>query len=171
MRREIRLAGSGGQGIQLAGVVLAEAAALDGFQVAQTQSYGPASRGGDSRSNVVINEEQIDYPELMEIDALLALTQEAHDSSIQLLKPTGILVVDTDVETNREATRVDVDLIAESVGRRVVSNMVALGALNQAASIVSWESLEEAIRKHVPGGTADVNTRALYAGKDAAKDP
>lgn len=168
MRREVRLAGSGGQGLQLAGVILAEAVALDGFYVAQTQSYGPESRGGKSRADIVIDTEPIDYPELIGIDALLALTQQAYDANIGLLRPGGVLVIDSDhVEADQEAIRVPVYSITEGLGREIVANMVGLGALNEAARLASWDSLEKAIWQYAPDGTADLNLQALKAGKDA----
>jgi 2-oxoglutarate ferredoxin oxidoreductase subunit gamma len=80
VRYEVRLAGEGGQGLILAGVILAEAAAAtEGTYVAQTQSYGPEARGGASRSEVVISDHEIDYPRVVEADLLLAMSQEAYD--------------------------------------------------------------------------------------------
>ena len=77
VRKEICLSGSGGQGLILAGIILAEAAGIyDGLEVVQTQSYGPEARGGASRSEVIISEEEIDYPKVIKSDILLALTQK-----------------------------------------------------------------------------------------------
>ena len=80
-RYEIRLSGEGGQGIVLAGVILAEAAAIyDDQNATQTQVYGPESRGGASKAEVIISdEEEIDYPKAISVDLLLALTQAAAD--------------------------------------------------------------------------------------------
>ncbi len=80
-RYEIRLAGSGGQGLILAGVILAEAAGLyDGKFVCQTQSYGPAARGGASMAEVVISDSEIDYPKAVHPDVLLAMNQKSLDT-------------------------------------------------------------------------------------------
>ena len=95
-RYEIRLSGSGGQGLVLAGIILAEAAGIyEGKNVVQTVSYGPAARGGTSRADVVISDQEIDYPKAMGVDILLAMTQMASDESISDLKPSGVLVVDS----------------------------------------------------------------------------
>ena len=79
-RYEIRLSGAGGQGMILAGIILAEAGVMvDNLNVSQSQSYGPESRGGDSRAEVVFDEDQIDFPKVIKPDILVSLTQEAYD--------------------------------------------------------------------------------------------
>ena len=75
--KQIVLTGTGGQGLILAGIILAEAAVLDGKQAIQTQSYGPEARGGASRAEVLISDEAIDYPKVQKADTLLAMSQEA----------------------------------------------------------------------------------------------
>ena len=95
-RYEVRLSGEGGQGIVLAGVILAEAAAIyDGKNATQTQVYGPESRGGASKAEVIISDEEIDYPKALAVNLLLALTQAAADKYAADLKPSGLLVVDS----------------------------------------------------------------------------
>src|SRR5512138_1508977 len=103
-RIEIRLAGEGGQGMILAGIILAEAAAVyDGKQVTQTQSYGPESRGGASRAEVVISEGEIDHPEVLCPNVVLTLSQEAYAKFAQTVCPDGLLIVDEDhVETSAD---------------------------------------------------------------------
>src|SRR4030066_2016765 len=94
-RFEIRLAGSGGQGLILAGIILAEAAGIyDGKFVCQTQSYGPAARGGASKAEVVISDGEIDYPKAIQPDVLLAMNQKSLDAFSSDLKPGGLLLVD-----------------------------------------------------------------------------
>ena len=95
-RSELRLSGSGGQGLILAGKILAEAAAIyDGKNATQSQSYGPEARGGSSRSEVIISDAEIDYPKAINIDLLLAFTQEACDKYCKDVKENGILLVDS----------------------------------------------------------------------------
>src|SRR5512141_2209504 len=96
-RSEIRLAGEGGQGMILAGIILAEAAAIyDGKQATQTQSYGPEARGGASRSEVVISDVEIDHPEVLSADVVVALSQEAYKKFAKSVRPGGLLIVDED---------------------------------------------------------------------------
>src|SRR4051794_3317 len=97
-RYELRFSGAGGQGLILAGVIMAEAASIyDGKQAVQSQSYGPEARGGASKSEVVISDGPIDYPKATEVDALLALTQEAADKYASDLKQGGVLLLDSDL--------------------------------------------------------------------------
>src|SRR5512136_882491 len=94
-RTEVRMAGEGGQGMILAGIILAEAAGIyGGKNVVQTQSYGPEARGGASKSEVVISDGEIDHPEVLEADIVVTLSQEAYDKYAASLKPGGLLIVD-----------------------------------------------------------------------------
>jgi 2-oxoglutarate ferredoxin oxidoreductase subunit gamma len=92
---EIRLSGSGGQGLILAGIILARAAVIEKRRVTQTQSYGPESRGGYSRADVIISDQEIYFPEATNFNCLLALTQEACDVYLFDLRDNGILIIDT----------------------------------------------------------------------------
>lgn len=173
-RYEIRLSGSGGQGLILMGIVLAEAIGVyDGKYVAQTQSYGPEARGGSSKSEVIVSDEEIDYPKAMKLDLLLAMNQKSCDEFYPDLKPEGMLIVDstfvTQVPTQR-ALQVPVTRIArEKFKREVVANIIALGALTQLTQIVSPKAIESAVLARVPKGTEKLNRDALRAGMAAAK--
>ena len=172
-RFEIRLAGSGGQGLILAGIILAEAAGIyDGKFVCQTQSYGPEARGGASKAEVVISDAAIDYPKAIQPDVLLALNQKSLETFSADLKPGGLLLVDADLVKEAPAGRVlalPFTRIARELGRAMVANIVALGALAQLTGAVSLGSLEAAVLARVPKGTEDLNRQALAAGAAAAK--
>jgi 2-oxoglutarate ferredoxin oxidoreductase subunit gamma len=170
-RYEIRLSGEGGQGIVLAGVILAEAAAIyDGKNATQTQVYGPESRGGASKAEVIISDEEIDYPKAMAVDLLLALTQAAADKYGHDLKPSGILVVDsTKVSTVPDGTfavhRLPIiDTAKDTVGKAMVANIVSLGVIAGLSKVVSREAIEQAVLARVPKGTEELNRHALEAG-------
>ncbi|RLE12641.1 2-oxoacid:ferredoxin oxidoreductase subunit gamma [Candidatus Aerophobetes bacterium] len=169
-RCEIRLSGAGGQGLILAGLILAEAAGIyDGKNVVQTQSYGPEARGGASRSEVIISEEEIDYPKVVNPDILLALTQEACDKYYRELKKDGVLIVDSfyvkKVPSHRNLICLPITSIAEKeVGRKLVANIVALGILTEFTGIVSKEAIKKAVLRRVPKGTEKINERALGVG-------
>ena len=172
-RYEIRLAGFGGQGLVLAGQILAEAAAVyDGRNATHTVAYGPEVRGGTSRSEVVISDRQINYPRVISADLLLAMSQEACDKYAHELKRDGVLVVDTVhvryVPTTR-AYRVPITQIAKDVtGRRITANIVALGVLVGLVGVVSRKALEAALDAIAPQGTREINATALAAGFDVA---
>ena len=173
-RYEIRLSGSGGQGLILMGIILAEAIGIyDGKYVAQTQSYGPEARGGSSKSEVIVSDEEIDYPKAMRLDLLLAMNQKSCDEFYPDLKPDGLLIVDSTFVTQiptRKAFQVSFTRIArEKFKREVVANIIALGALSQLSPIVSAKAVESAVLARVPKGTEKLNRDALRAGMNAAK--
>ena len=175
-RYEVRLSGEGGQGLVLAGKVLAEAAAIyDDMNATQSQSYGPEARGGASRSEVIISDDDIDYPKAVNIDLLLALTQESVTKYWHDLKSGGILLVDKDA--CRELPEGDfkiyrapiIELAREKVGKLLVANIVALGFITELAKVVSHDAVEAAILARVPKGTEDLNLRAFKTGIEAAQ--
>ena len=170
-RYEVRLSGEGGQGIVLAGVILAEAAAIyDGKNATQTQVYGPESRGGASKAEVIISDEEIDYPKAMSVDLLLALTQAAADKYGKDTRSSGIVILDSSkVVTPPEGPfavhRLPIiETAKEAVGKTMVANIVSLGAIVGLSKVVSRASIERAILARVPKGTEDLNRRALEAG-------
>lgn len=173
-RYEIRLSGSGGQGLILMGIILAEAIGIyDGKFVAQTQSYGPEARGGSSKSEVIVSDEEIDYPEAMQLDLLLAMNQKSCDEFYPDLKPEGLLIVDstfvTQVPTSKAFQIPFTRMAREKFKREVVANIIALGALTQLSPIISSKAVESAVLARVPKGTEKLNRDALKAGTAAAK--
>lgn len=173
-RYEVRLSGSGGQGLIMAGIILAEAAGIyDGKHVCQTQSYGPEARGGASKAEVVISESEIDYPKAMKPDLLLAMNQKACDSYFFDLKPNGTLIVDStfvkQMPTSRAIAIPFTQIARTELKKEMAANIVALGAITKITGIVSLKSLEAAVLKRVPRGTEDLNRKALEAGIEAAK--
>jgi 2-oxoglutarate ferredoxin oxidoreductase subunit gamma len=167
---EIMLTGSGGQGMILAGIILARAGIKDGLHVTQTQSYGPEARGGASRAEVILDNEEIDFPKVTQADVILAMTQEAADKFSPKLRPGGTLIVDPNFVHTVPAVdgtihRVEITRLAkETTGRTVSANIVALGAMNRACGLVSPEALAAAVAESVPKGTEATNQKALEAG-------
>ncbi len=173
-RYEVRLSGSGGQGIIIAAIVLAEAAGVyDEKFVCQSQSYGPEARGGTSKAEVIISNQTIDYPKAIKPDLLLSMNQEACDTYFPDLKTDGLLVVDStlvhQVPTNRVAAIPFTRIARKEIGKEMVANMVALGAVGVLSQIISLKNLEQALMARVPKGTEEINRKALHAGIEAAK--
>lgn len=174
-RYEIRFSGAGGQGLILAGVIMAEAASIyDGKQAVQSQSYGPEARGGASKSEVIISDEIIDYPKATKVDALLALTQEACDKYSHDLKEGGILLIDSDLITREPEGNFNVvkfgitNTAKNEVGREIVTNIVALGAMVALTGVVTKESAEKAVLSRVPEAFLELNKKAFNIGYDKA---
>lgn len=168
---QIQLSGSGGQGLILAGIILADAAIGDGYHVVQTQSYGPEARGGASVAEVIISSGPIDYPHVESADVLLALTQQACDKYLPGVSEKALVILDSQlVETvpKTRATVISLPVVhtaKNEIGKEMVANIVALGALNSASGLVTWPSLEEAVRERVPAEFFELNQRALAAGR------
>jgi 2-oxoglutarate ferredoxin oxidoreductase subunit gamma len=176
-RYEMRLGGEGGQGLVLAGRILAEAAAIyDGRNATQSQSYGPEARGGASKSEVIIADGEIDYPKAERLDLQLVLTQEACDKYHKDLKPGGWLVLDEDAVTrvpdgDWRVVRVPfVRLAREKLGKAIVANIVALGVIARLSKAVTEKAVEEAILARVPRGTEDLNRSAYQLGLTLASE-
>jgi 2-oxoglutarate ferredoxin oxidoreductase subunit gamma len=171
MSVQIRLSGSGGQGMLLAGIILAEAGIRSGKNAVQSQSYGPEARGGASKAEVIISSESIDYPKVTKPDVMLALTQEAYDKYSKDMSDEGILVIDESIKLsgNDKCKVISIPVIVTArdvLGRVIVANMVALGALVKASSVITFERLEEAVLRRVPKGTEELNKKAIKAGFD-----
>ena len=172
MQKEIRLSGSGGQGLILAGVILAEAALIDGKRAIQSQSYGPEARGGSSKAEVIISDAEIDFTKVQKCDMLLCLTQAAYDKYGKDF--TRVLILDKDMEMKYPApekvVRIPIlDTATEKLGKPMVANIVALGAVNGVMNLVSKESLLTAVIDRVPKGTEELNKLALESGYDLVR--
>lgn len=176
VRQELRLTGSGGQGLILAGIILAEAALYDGLNVVQSQSYGPEARGGSSKAEVIISKDEINYPKVNECDVMLTLTQDACDKYINSLKPGGILIIDKSISNGVERDDIIIysvpimETALNKLGKPMVANIIALGSIYELTKIVSRESLERAVCDRVPRGTEELNRKALEEGFNLIKN-
>jgi len=177
MRTEVRIAGFGGQGVIMAGIIIGKAASLfDNINAVQTQSYGPEARGGASRTEIVVSDEEIDYPKVQNPDILVAMSHEALIKYMGDLKDEGILIIDPDMIVEEEimdfvtehkiklyrapATKTATDV----VGLRIVANIVMIGAIVKVTEIVSVDAAKKAILDSVPKGTEDKNILAFDEG-------
>lgn len=175
-RQELRLTGSGGQGLILAGIILAEAALHDDMNVVQSQSYGPEARGGASKAEVIISKDDINYPKVDDCDIMLTLTQDAYNKYIKSLKPNGVLILDTSVMDEVERNDITVykvpilDTATNIFKHPMVANIIALGSIYELTKVVSKESLEMAVLDRVPPGTRQLNKKALEEGFNLIKN-
>ncbi|MGP8070144.1 MAG: 2-oxoacid:acceptor oxidoreductase family protein [Candidatus Bathyarchaeia archaeon] len=173
MRYEVRIAGLGGQGIVLLGVILAKAiASNDKLHVVQTQSYGPESRGGAVRADLVISDEPVDYPKVRKADVLVAMSQTAFETYLGNLKEKGTLVIDPSLvtpETRRSITVKEVDATkkASQLGKVILANMIMLGALIDIINLASKEAVINALKGSVSAKNLSEDMRALEVGLEA----
>jgi len=171
---EVRLAGLGGQGIILAGIIVAEAAGIyEGKEVVQTQAYGAEARGGFSRSDVVISDEEILYPKASKLDFLLAMSQSAYEENLPSLKKEGVLLVDSSYVSEVSGPRIYAipfsKIAREKFGRENVANIIALGAITQFFPLISAKSMETAVLNRVPKRFIEMNKKAFKEGVKTGK--
>jgi len=169
-RFEIRVAGFGGQGVVTIGKVLGSAFTIyEGLNSVNTRSYGPESRGGACRSELVVSQGEIHYPSVRKADILVALSQPALDKYLRDLKEGGVLLIDPnsvkDVPKDLAYYEVPAMEIAHSVGNVKYQNSVVLGALGaHLKSMIKKESLKSAISENIPLKTLEKNMEAFEAG-------
>jgi 2-oxoglutarate ferredoxin oxidoreductase subunit gamma len=170
-RTEIRLSGFGGQGIIKTGYIIGEAVAIhDGKNATFTQSYGPESRGGAAAAQVVISDEPISYPHIVDPTILVVMSQGAYNKYVSGFRKDGLLIIDQDlVETDEAAEGLSVlsipaTRLAEELGRKVVANVVMLGFLTAVTELVSAEAMKKAVLSSVPKGTEELNLKAFERG-------
>ena len=175
-RYEIRLSGTGGQGIITAGMILGEACAFyAGLNTCMTQSYGPEARGGACKAELVFSEAEIDAPKVGQADILLALSQQAYDKFKGDIKEWGIIVVDSSIVKYEAAENVFpfpfASVAREKVGFAVTANIVAVGFIAGLIGLVDRETMKKVVARKVPPGTEPTNYKALDFGFDAASEP
>ncbi len=166
----MRFVAFGGQGIVLAGVILGEAAIAGGRNAVQTQSYGPESRGGAAKSEVIISEQEIDYPMVVQADCLVALSQPGYDKYAAEMKPGSTIIIDEDLVDAGEAPEgsnfyvLPFARTADKLGDRIVTNIVVLGAVCSITGVVSQENMAEAVKANVPEKFVELNLKAFTEG-------
>jgi 2-oxoglutarate ferredoxin oxidoreductase subunit gamma len=176
MRIEVRFAGFGGQGIIKSGIIVAAASTIYGGKNAvQTQSYGPESRGGACKSEVVMSDEEIDFPKVVEPEVLVVMSQHAYNDYSEDLKAGGTMILDPDMIPNErnlknvKVYRVPATKIAEQLGRRIVANIVMIGAFVAITSIVDENAVKESIKANIPKDTEELNLNAFEKGYEYGK--
>ncbi len=170
----IILSGTGGQGLQLMGRLLAEAGAIDGgLNVVQSRSYGPEARGGASRSQVVLSRGEIDDLRNPSCNVLICLSQQACDRYYTTLRENGLFIVDSTtvhvVPTTRVVELPMAQIATDTAKTRMAANVVALGVLSGCSNLVTLKALESATRRTVKERFLKGNLKALAAGYAAGK--
>ncbi len=168
---ELRLSGSGGQGVILAAIILADAAIEQGINSIQTQSYGPEARGGASKAEVIISKKEINFPKVVNPNILLSLTQNSYDKYVATLDKNGILIVDESVNVNVDVPykiyKLPILETAQSkLGTHMVANIISVGALYAliGEDVISKDVMINSITNRVPPVTVNKNIDAFEEG-------
>ncbi|MCW4052041.1 MAG: 2-oxoacid:ferredoxin oxidoreductase subunit gamma [Candidatus Bathyarchaeota archaeon] len=177
MKMEIRFAGFGGQGIIRSGLILSMAACIYGDKNAvQTQSYGPESRGGSCKSEVIVADTEIDFPLVDEPDVLVIMSQEAYRTYVNSAKKGATILIDPEMVTERDDPLnsrifdIPATKTAKEIGKTIVANVVMLGALTSLTELVKYEEMKEAILHNIPKGTEELNILAFEKGYSYGKE-
>ncbi|MFQ6086769.1 MAG: 2-oxoacid:acceptor oxidoreductase family protein [Candidatus Bathyarchaeia archaeon] len=175
-RREVMFAGFGGQGIVTAGYITGQAAVVyDGKEATFTQVYGPEARGSACYSGVVISQEEISYPYLLNPEIMVIMSQEAYEKFLPKLRQGGVLIVDsTIVKPDKLAEKYQLYKVpatetAEKMGRRIIANVIMLGFLGKIWDAISVEALQEAVKARVPEKYLELNLKAFQTGVKLAE--
>jgi len=171
-RIEIIIGGFGGQGVLLAGKILAEAAMYDGKNVVQTSLYGAEARGGATRSDIIISNEEIDYPLVIKADILIAMSQQAFNQYIKNVKEDGIIIIDEDLvkedfknERKTHILKIPATRLATyELKFPKAANMIMIGVLTNLTNIISSNSIMKAVKNNVSKKIEEINLKALMKG-------
>ena len=170
-RLRLVFSGSGGQGVITAAIILAEAAVLyENLTAVQSQVYGPAARGGATRTDVIISESNINFPKVIQPNVLVCLTQEAYNQYYPIIRPGGLLITDNrfvKIQRKVDAQQKELPMyrhVMESIGKPIVFNICMLGAVIGLTKIVKVESVMEVLKERIPSGFLNINRQALELG-------
>jgi 2-oxoglutarate ferredoxin oxidoreductase subunit gamma len=172
----IRFAGFGGQGVGLCGFIFGKAAMLEGKNAIHTQSYGSASRGGLTKSDVGIEATEIYDLAYDELDILVTLSQQSYDKYRLELRSDGQLFYESDLVQIASDSQLKVfgtgatDIAYKKFGRKIMANMIMVGFVNEIAQVVDQAALQQTITESVPPGTAEKNLQACIEGKRLGRE-
>ena len=175
-RYNLTISGFGGQGIILSGYVIGKAASLyDNKNAALTQSYGPEARGGACSATVVIQNERIGYPLVKMADFLIVLSKEAYEKHAHKVTPDALTFVDTDLvkeaaADNKKVFGIPATRFAESMGKKIVANVIMLGFFFGITNIISKQAMIESIRTSVKSAFVEINLKAFERGYEYASE-
>ena len=170
-RSRIVFSGSGGQGVITAAIILAKAAAIfEGKNAIQSQSYGAAARGGATRTDIVIADSEINFPKVIQPNILVSLTQESYNKFSPIIRPGGLLLVDSKYVTIGK--KVDAkhrvlpmfDTVLKEIGKPIVFNICMLGALIGMTKLIKPESILKVLETTIPRDFMEMNKKALEIG-------
>jgi 2-oxoglutarate ferredoxin oxidoreductase subunit gamma len=170
-RMRMVFTGSGGQGVITAAIIFAEAAVIhEGLNATQSQAYGAAARGGSTRTDIIISDEEINFPKVIQPNMLVCLTQEAYNTYSGIIRPGGMLLTDSRfVKQERKVDAWQVELpmykaVIDGIGKPIVFNICMLGAVVALTELVRPESIMAVLKERIPSGFLEMNQKALDMG-------
>ncbi len=170
-RSRLVFSGSGGQGVITAAIILAKAAAIfENKNAIQSQSYGAAARGGATRSDIIIDDSEIYFPKVIQPNILVTLTQESYNKFAPIIRPGGLLLVDSKyvtIEKKVDAKHIALpmfDTVIKKIGKPIVFNICMLGVLIGISELIRPESILKVLKTTIPENFMEMNEKALDLG-------
>lgn len=170
-RTRLVFSGSGGQGVITAAIILAKAAALhEDMNAIQSQSYGAAARGGSTRSDIIIDNAPIYFPQVTQPNILVCLTQESYNKFSPIIRPGGLLLVDQKyvvIEKKVDAKHISLPMyetVMEKIGNPIVFNICVLGTLIGISKLIKPESVLKVLETSIPEDFMQMNEKAIEFG-------
>ncbi len=175
-RTRLVFSGSGGQGVITAAIILAEAAVLhENINAVQSQSYGPEARGGATRSDIIISEDPINFPKVIQPNVLVCLTQAAYNKFSGIIRPGGLLLTDSrfvSIERKIDAQQHGLPMfesVMEKLKKPIVFNICMLGAVLELTKVVTPDSIRKVLKTRIPSQFIELNDQALDLGLEIAE--
>ena len=175
-RIRLVFSGSGGQGVITAAIILAKAAAIFEDKCAiQSQSYGAAARGGATRSDIILADSEIYFPKVIQPNILVSLTQESYNKFSTIIRPGGLLLVDSKYVTigkKVDAKHIALpmyDTVMKEIGKPIVFNICMLGALIGISGLIKPSSILKVLETTIPEDFMEMNKKALDLGMKMGK--
>lgn len=173
MEKNFIIAGFGGQGVLLAGTILANSFMLSGKNVTWYPCYGAEMRGGTVNCEIVVSDSEVSSVHKKDVDYALVLNQQSFDKFVNRVKSNGTIVANSTLVSELKP-RADINYVfapmgktANDLGTSKVTNMVALGTLSSVVSIVDKEFLALGFEKVMGDKKKDLlplNKKALEMG-------
>jgi len=176
MTEEIIIAGFGGQGVLSMGKILAYSGIMQNQEVSWMPSYGPEMRGGTANVTVILSDERISSPILLQFDTAVILNQQSMDKFEKSVKPGGVLLYDPNgiirhpERKDINIYKIDASKLASEIGNAKVYNMVVLGAYLKIKPIVKMENVKKGLKKSLPEryhNMLPINEQAIEKGLES----
>ncbi len=180
MRNSLRFTGVGGQGVLLAGEIMAACKIKDGGYGLKTATYTSQVRGGPTVVDITLDDDEIRYPYANEgeIDFMLSVANVSYQQFKNGVKPGGIIVVDPNLVTPTDEDRKKwviheipiITIAKEEVGNVITQSVVALAITNTMTNVLDKQSLIDTMLSKVPAKVHDANKKAYELGEKYAKE-
>lgn len=179
MKSELRFVGVGGQGVILAGEILASAKIEIGGYGVKASTYTSQVRGGPTKVDIILDDDEIIYPYANdgEIDFMLATAQQSYDTFKSGVKNGGVIVIEPNLvkasDEDKQRWKIyEIPIISiakDEVGNVITQSVVALGVAVAMSGCINEDTVRKSMLSHVPKKVVNENDMAYTLGLKYAK--